>query len=224
MTYLQLLSKLNAHAETDFAAFQRKLIFTKQEILGVRTPILRKIAKETAQSVDIQTLLSFPDTYYEITFIKLACVSALPYERFINYVESCVALIDNWATCDCFKAKCITKNQDKFLPVLQEIFRRGGEFDERFVLVTLLYAYVEEKYIPLIKQYLKQANTSYYYVHMAAAWLTAELIVKLYDVGVSLLQSGVLDKKTHNKAIQKSIESYRITKEQKEYLRSLKIK
>lgn len=222
MTYSEFLDELSALAEPEFAAFQRKLIPTSQQILGVRTPDMRKLAKRFKGSAD--ELFAFPDTYYETTFIKLSVVSLLPYEAFCGYVERCVPLIDNWATCDCFKPACLKKHRGEFLPVLERIFSHGGEFYQRYVLVTLLGYYVEEKYLPTIKEYLRRADTDRYYVHMAAAWLSAEVLTKYYDFGVALLKSGILQPKTHNKAIQKARESYRITDEQKGFLESLKIK
>jgi len=222
MTYSNLLKILNDYKEDAFANFQRKLIFTKAKILGVRTPVMRKIAKENEWNVE--ELLAFSDEYFEVIFIKLAVVSSLPYEEFVRCVEKCVSLIDNWACCDCFKAKCIEKHKEEFLPVLIRLFKNGGEFSVRFVLVTLLTFYVEEKYLPFVREYIAQTNPSAYYVHMALAWLTAEILVKYYDYGVSLLKENLLTKRTHNKAIQKATESFRLTKQQKEYLRSLKIK
>ena len=222
MTYSEFLMLLNAHKEETFATFQRRLIPTKQTILGVRTPTLRKIAKTYAS--DFDKIFSYPDEIYEVTFIKLAMISAFPYERFVRYVEKCVSLMDNWATCDCFKAKCIAGRREEFLPVLERIFQNGGEFYQRYALVVLLSEYVEEKYLSRIERYLSRADTKPYYVYMSAAWLTAEVLVKYYDEGVKLLKANVLDQKTHNKAIQKAIESYRLSQEQKEYLRSLKIK
>lgn len=222
MRYSELLTILYTQAEPNFALFQRKLIPTKQTILGVRTPTLRKIAK--GYIGEIEELLSFPDEFYEVTFIKLTVVSALPYEKFIHYVERCVALIDNWATCDSFKAKCLKKCKSEFLPILEKLFQRNEEFYQRYVLVVLLAEFVEKEYLSTLTAYLQRADTQPYYVHMAAAWLAAEILIKHYDFGVDFLKSGVLDAKTHNKSIQKAIESYRLTTEQKEYLRSLKIR
>lgn len=222
MPYFDLLEQLSAVKEEKFASFQRKLIPTRQTVLGVRTPVMRKIAKQYVHCVE--TLLSFPDEYYEVTFIKLSALSLASYKTFIRHVEQCVSLIDNWATCDCFKAKCIHKHKDDFLPILDKIWKRGGEFDKRYVFVTLLYCYIDEKYLPIIENYIRNTDCAEYYVHMAIAWLTAEILVKRYDDGVALLQKGILDKKTHNKAIQKAVESYRLTQEQKTFLRRLKIK
>lgn len=221
MTYSQFIEKLKGYAEEDFAAFQRKLIFTKRKILGVRTPIMRNIAKEFTG--DIKTLFSYPNEYYETVFIKLTAASLLPYNSFLNYLEECVLLMDNWALCDSFKAKSIKKHKEDFLAVLEKLFIHGGEYFERYVLVVLLAEYVENKYLDVIKAYIQRANTKIYYVHMAVAWLTAEILIKEYAYGVELLKEGVLPPKTHNKAIQKAIESYRLSNEQKEYLRSLKI-
>ena len=222
MTYSEFIEKLTPYAEEKFANFQRKLIFTERKILGVRTPTLRKLAKEWKNG--LEELFSFPDEYSETVFIKLTVVSALPYGEFLRYVERCVALMDNWALCDGFKASCIKRRKEEFLPILERIFSHGGEYFERYVLVVLLAEYVEEQYLPVIQSYILRADTERYYVHMAVAWLTAEILIKEYVHGVELLKQRLLPAKTHNKAIQKAIESYRLTKEQKEYLRSLKIK
>jgi 3-methyladenine DNA glycosylase AlkD len=216
------MNKILPYAEADYAVFHKKLTPTKYSILGIRVPQMRKIAKEAQKHID--ELLSFPNEYYEVVFIKLTVVSLLPYHRFIQYIDDCVALIDNWAHCDGFKAKCIRKNREDFLPILDRIFDNGGEFYQRYVLVTLLNDYMDERYFPTIERYIQNANQELYYVHMAVAWLVAEILVKHYNYGIALLHKNVLNVSTHNKSIQKAIESYRLTNEQKEYLRSLKIK
>jgi len=222
MTYLEFLNILSTYQEEEFAAFQKKLIFTARKILGVRTPILRKLAKQYASF--IEDIYAFPNEYYEIVFIKLTIVSAMKYERFLQYLPSCVDLIDCWALCDSFKAGCIKTHKDEFLSVLEKIFSRGGEYYERYPLVVFLSEYMQEKYLPIIENYIRRADTSLYYVHMAVAWLIAEILIKHYGFGMDILTRRIVDAKTHNKAIQKAIESYRLTLEQKEFLRSLKIK
>lgn len=222
MKYIDFLDILSSYAEPSFADFQRKLIFTKYKIMGVRTPTLRKLAKEHAKY--FKEIFAFPNEYYEVVFIKLTLVSTLEYEEFLTYLDECIMLMDNWALCDSFKAKSIKKHREEFLPILEEIFERGREYEQRYPLVVLLSEYVEKKYLPTIENFICRANTAPYYVHMAVAWLMAEVLVKEYDDGVKLLKKRVVDSKTHNKAIQKAVESYRLTKEQKEFLRSLKIK
>ncbi len=222
MTYSEFLDILSAQAENSFAEFQRRLIFTKYKILGVRTPCMRQLAKSYAPYFN--EIFAFPNEYYEVVFIKLAMAARLPYERFIERLDACVLLMDNWALCDCFKTQCFKKRKDEFLPVLQTLFERGGEYEQRYPLVVLLSEYVEVPYLSTIEAFIGKANTEYYYVHMAVAWLIAEILIKRYDFGLRLLEKRIVDVKTHNKAIQKAIESYRLTLEQKEFLRSLKIK
>ena len=220
--YEELLTELKTCAEPDYAAFHKRLLKNDNiKVLGVRVPTLRKIAKRYKNSVP--ALLSFPDEYYEVTFIKLQTAALLPYDLFISHVDKCVSLIDNWATCDCFAPKCIANHKDEFLPHLCGYMDSDKEFTQRFALTTLLHFYVEDKYLQFICDSVqKNVDLDLYYVHMAAAWLIAEVLVKYYDQGVKFLQFNELDIKTHNKAIQKACESYRLTKEQKDFLRGLK--
>lgn len=222
MTYSSFIEELQSYAEPSFRLFQKRLIFTNYEILGVRTPVLRKLASKYTK--ELEKIFAFPNEYYETVFIKLTIVSKLPFQEFLRYLESCVSLMDNWALCDSFKGREISRHKKEFLPVLEGLFATGKEYYQRYALVVLLGEYVEKEYLPLIKEYLRRTDTQPYYIHMAAAWLTAELLIKEYEYGVSLLKERVLDVKTHNKAVQKAIESYRLTLEQKEFLRSLKIK
>ena len=227
MLYPEFLEELKSYADEDYKNFHKRLLKNDSiNVLGVRVPQLRKLAKKYKTNVD--ELMAFPDEYYEVTFVKLTAVSLLPYEQFLNYVFKCVELIDNWATCDCFAPKCIAKHKDEFFPyAFAFVSDYSGEFYQRFGLTTLLHFYVEEKYYPQIIDAIEEADTEkYYYVHMAAAWLLAELIIKFFDRTVIYLKANtgdLLDKKTHNKAIQKACESYRLTAEQKTYLKGLKL-
>lgn len=222
MNYTELVSLLKRSSEKEFADFQRRLIFTGYDILGVRTPKLRELAKLFKE--EIENLLSFPDEYYEVVFIKLSAVSLLPYAEFVKRVGMVVPLMDNWALCDSFRPKALKSHRDEYLPTLLSFLEKKGEYEKRYVLVTLLAYYIDEKYLSLIAEVLRKTDTALYYVHMAAAWLVAELLVKHYDFGVELLKEGFLEAKTRNKAIQKARESYRLNAERKAYLNTLKIK
>ena len=225
--YPEFLEELKSFAEPQYATFHKRLLKNdKISVLGVRVPQLRKIAKKYITCVD--ELLNFSDEYYEVTFIKLTAVSYLKWDNFIKYVDKCVPLIDNWATCDCFTPKCIAKHQDEFLPYIYTYLNEDKEFCQRFALTTFLHYYVQEKYLGKIMDAVQETDTEkYYYVHMAAAWLIAEIAVKFYDETVIFLKSNLsgnfIDKKTHNKAIQKACESFRLTTEQKTYLKGLKL-
>ena len=221
MQYPQLLAILEENADLKYRDFHKKLLKNEKiNVLGVRVPVLRKIAKQFGGN--IENLLTFPDEYYEVTFIKLTAVSNLIYEEFIKHVDSCVPLIDNWATCDCFTPKCIEKHKRNFLLYIEKYLKNDGEFYQRFALTTLLHFYVEEEFLDTVFDAVKMADTQKYYVHMAAAWLIAEVLVKYFDVGVKFLQTETIDIKTHNKAIQKANESFRLSKEQKNFLKEIK--
>lgn len=222
MNYIELIALLKENAEENFAQFQRRLISTKYTILGVRTPKMREIARLFKGKTE--DLLSFPNEYYEVVFIKLAVVSMLGYEELLVALAQAVSLMDNWALCDCFRPKCIKNKKDLFLPEILSFLEKEGEFERRFALVMLLVYYVEEQYLPVIKGALKSVNTQGYYTHMAAAWLLAEVLVKHYEYGKEILNEGFIPPKTHDKAIQKARESYRLTKAQKAELNALKIK
>lgn len=219
MPYGVLLAELKSHADEEYRIFHKRLLKNDNiETLGVRTPDLRKIAKKYCA----QELMTFPDEYYEVTFIKLTAVASLEWEEFIEYIDDCIPLINNWATCDCFAPKCIKKHRDEFLPYIRKYAECGGEFYQRFALTALLHFYVEEEYLETVFALTERSDASLYYVHMAAAWLIAEALVKYYDRTVGFLMENSLDKKTHNKAIQKACESYRLSDDRKNYLKGLK--
>lgn len=220
-SYQKLLAELEIYADESYKAFHRKLLNNDDvNVLGVRIPVLRKIAKNYREMID--ELFTFPDEYYEVTFIKLTVASGLKYDEFVKYADRCVSLIDNWATCDCFSPKCVLKHKEEFLPYIYGYFDTGKEFYQRFALVTLLHFYVEENYLDVIFSLSARASTQFYYVHMAVAWLLAEAAVKYFDRCAEFLKSSPLDKKTHNKAIQKATESFRLTDNQKYVLKGMK--
>lgn len=219
--YREFLAELKENADEEYRIFHSRLLKNdKVAVLGVRVPVLRKIAKKFKG--EIENLLSYPDEYYEVTFVKLTAVSYLSYDDFIKYVDGCVRLIDNWATCDCFTPKCVASHRQEFLPYIRKYAAEDREFSQRFALKTLLSFYAEDCYAETIFALTERCDTNYYYVHMAAAWLIAEMLVKTYDKAKSFLMENTLDKKTHNKAIQKACESYRLSNDRKNFLKGLK--
>lgn len=221
MLYRQFLTELESFADADYRAFHKKLLKNDGiNVIGVRVPVLRKFAKKYKDCVE--DLFAFPDEYYEVTFVKLAAVSLLPYGQFIKYADGCVKLIDNWATCDCFSPKCVKNHRREFLPYILKYAAEDKEFYQRFALTTLLHFYVEDEYLQTIFSLCESCDTRLYYVHMAAAWLVAETLVGYYDKATDFLLKNSLDKRTHNKAIQKACESFRLTDDRKNYLKGIK--
>ena len=221
MNYEELLTELKKFSDENYRNFHKKLLKNDNaNVIGVRVPVLRKIAKSFKRHED--ELMSFPDEFYEVTFIKLTAVAALPYEQFIPRLDECVHLMDNWAVCDCFSPKCVSTHREKFIPYIEKYISEEREFSQRFALTTLLSFYVSEEYLDYIFDCCVRADTSKYYVHMAVAWLIAEVLAKFYERGVEFLNKEFLTVKTHNKSIQKAKESYRLTSEQKINLNNLK--
>ena len=221
MLLRELSQRLEELKDEKYAAFHSRLIKCGQGyVIGVRVPLLRKLAKEYFPR--IEELFEVDDNRYEFRFIKLSAAARLKYEEFLDYLPRCLPLIDNWALCDCFSAKCIKGHREEFKPYIESFLTDDREFYRRYALTTLLSFYVEEQYLGYIFDCLERADCSEYYVHMAAAWLLCEVIVKHYERGVEFLKEGSLDVATHNKAIQKSVESFRLNNEQKNYLKSLK--
>lgn len=222
MEYSKFLEELYALRDESFVEFQRRIIKSKaQKIIGVRTPAMRTLVKKYKGRY--AEFSRFPDEYYEVTFIKLNLAATLPYEEFVVAVEDCVNSIENWAACDTFKPKCVALHKNEFIPYLNK-FLSGGEFAQRFALVTLLNFYVEKDFLTLIFDSLSVSDTLPYYTYMGAAWLLSEVLVKYYAEGAAYLKENKLDVRTHNKAIQKARESYRLSPEQKKYLASLRRK
>lgn len=220
MTYAGLLLELNALADKKYRDFQKKLIATNADILGVRVPQLRKLAQKYRD--DLKELLMMPDEYFEVTFLKCLVLGKQDFATFTEGLGEVLPLIDNWATCDCFDAPCIKKNKSDFLPRIAALRFSEHEFTSRFALVQLLKHYCEEEYLPFIFESTEGCDHAKYYVSMAAAWLIAEVLIKHYAAGVEFLKEGTLPAVTHNRAIQKARESFRLTAEQKEELKALK--
>ena len=163
---------------------------------------------------------------FEVRLLKCFCVGykKMPFAEKRAYIERCLPFIDGWAVCDlfCSTLKEAKRHREELLPLLRACVEEGSEYYQRFAYVMLLGCYMEREYLPEIFSLLEKAHTQFYYTHMGAAWLIAEVLVKFYGEGVRYLKTSALDAKTLNKAVQKARESYRLTEEQKNSLKSLK--
>lgn len=223
ITYEEALARLRANADETYRIFHKKLLKNDAiELIGVRIPILRALAKEWKNE---RGIFDFPNDYYEIGFLKCTLAGALPFEEFTARVDLLVDSLDNWATCDCFTAKCIASHKEEFLPYIARYLKSPKEFTRRYGLVALLHDYVTEEYLPVLFRAIKSVEEGApYYVMMAAAWLLAEIFVKFYGQGLAFLEENALSPAVRNKGIQKARESFRLTSEQKNVLKSRKIR
>lgn len=222
MTYEYLLNELKNFADSKYNEFNWRIVNDKKlKFIGVRTPVLRKIAKKYKEE-DI--IFSFPNDYYEVVFIKLAIASTFSYDKFVSRIDGFVPLITNWALCDsALKPVCVKKNKDDFVQYIKKYIVKDGEFEQRFALISLLSFYVEEEWLPLIRYCIEVCDSSKYYAMMGAAWLTAEVLTKFYDYGLEILHSTMCDIKVKTKAISKACDSFRIAPEQKRQLKELRV-
>ncbi|MCI8384101.1 MAG: DNA alkylation repair protein [Clostridia bacterium] len=219
--------KLWELADTKYKEFQSGLCPGINNIIGVRVPILRNYAKELAKEYEIQELLQQIDNqYYEEIMLQgmLIGLEKKEFKIIQKHIEEYVPKIDNWAVCDvfCTGLKITKKQKEEMWELIEKYLKSNQEFELRFAIVMILDFYVEEKYIERIFQIFERITSQYYYVQMAVAWAISICLIKFYEQTLEFLKFAKLDLFTYNKALQKAIESYQITKEQKEILRKMK--
>lgn len=221
MRYEEFLSEIESYADENYKKFHQTLLKNdKIKLFGVRVPIMRKLAKKYFYAAD--EILSFPNEYYEVNFIKLCIVSQFDYDRLLTVLDGCVESLDNWAACDSFAPKSIKAHKEEFLPTIRRYLESDKEFVQRFALTTLLHFYVEERYLEVIFAAIERSDRTKFYVMTAAAWLAAETLAKYYSRAVGFIADNTLDKNTHNLAIRKAVESFRLSGDEKNYLKGMK--
>lgn len=214
--------------DKEYRDFHASLIPTvdKEKIIGVRTPELRKFAGKMAKEAEIGTFLSdVPHRYYEEDNLHAFIVEQIKdYGECLSEVEKLLPYIDNWATCDMFSPKVFRTHTKELLTSIERWIASGETYTVRFGLGMLMRFYLDDAFEMRYLELAASVRSEEYYVNMMIAWYFATALAKQYDAAVTYLENQGLDAWTHNKAIQKACESCRITKEQKEYLRTLKRK
>ena len=209
-----------------YKAFHGKLMPTVPEdkIIGVRIPLLRKLAKELSGPDEAKTFLGkLPHKYYEEDNLHAFLIEGIKdFDECIKAVDALLPFIDNWATCDSLRPPCFKKNKEKLIVKIKEWITSGKTYVVRFAIVSLMTYFLDECYKKEYSDWVKNASNGEYYVDMAVSWYFATALSKHFDETLSYIKDGVLSDFVHNKTIQKAIESYRITTEQKEYLKTLK--
>ena len=221
---------LFALKDENYRRFHAKLIpdIPIDNIIGVRTPVLRKYAKEVAKLPEANIFLeSLPHIYYEENNLHGALLSSL-YPKdiiaFMEQLERFLPYVDNWATCDMLSPKIFKKHLSYVYERVQKWLQSDAVYTIRFGIVTLLGFYLDDAFEPEMLQLVANVRSEEYYVNMAVAWYFSMALVKQYDATLPYIQNRVLEPWTHNKSIQKAIESRRIPQETKAYLRGLKIR
>ena len=222
----QILSGLFALQDREYRSFQCKLIPTvdPETVIGVRTPALQRYAKELAKKPEAFAFLAaLPHAWFDENQLHAYLLSEeKSFDVCIREVERFLPYVDNWATCDSLSPRVFRKHRDELLTRIPDWLRSDRTYTIRFGVGMLMRHYLDDRFDPAYPELVAGIRSEEYYVNMMIAWYFATGLAKQYEQIVPYLENPRLDPWTHNKTIQKAIESYRITAEQKTYLRSLK--
>ena len=222
----EIIDELFRLQDTEYRDFQRKLIPTAppDSMIGVRTPELRQLAGQLKDRPDIGEFLhDLPHKYFDENQLHAFIISGMKdFDACIGEVSRFLPYVDNWATCDQMSPKVFRKHRPELLAFIREWMASGETFTVRFGIGMLMQHYLDEDFNAAYPELVAGIRSEEYYINMMRAWYFATALAKQYEAAIPFLENRRLDDWTHNRAIQKAIESYRITPEQKVYLKSLK--
>ena len=195
-------------------------------IIGLRTPELRSLAKRVVKENDYSSFLdNLPHRYFDENQLHAFIISEIKdYEKCISYINKFLPYVDNWATCDQMSPKVFNKHLVELLKQIRIWLKSKKTYTIRFGIGMLMQYFLDEDFKLEYLDLVANIDSKEYYVNMMRAWFFATALAKQYDSSISFIKEHRLDVWTHNKTIQKAIESLRISDEQKDYLKSLKIK
>ncbi len=212
--------------DVKYRDFQVKLIpgYTPERMIGVRTPQLRSFAKQLLKEGDISAfLLELPHQYFDENQLHAFLISEMKdFEKVLAELETFLPYVDNWATCDQLSPKVFKKHTAELIDEIQCWIASKHTYTVRFGIGMLMQHYLDANFKPEYLDWVTAVQSEEYYINMMRAWYFATALAKQYEAAIPVLEQKLLDLWTHNKTIQKARESYRITEEQKAYLKSLK--
>ena len=224
----KVLKQLYEMQDLKYKEFDSSLCPNVDNIIGVQVPKLRAIAKELVKEKQREYLELENIEYYEEKVIQglMIGMSNLTIEDTKKYLEKFIPKIDSWAVCDivCSSLKLAKKYQKEIWEFLENYIKSDKEFEIRFAVVMYLDYFLNNEYIDRVINNISKIKSNKYYVQMAIAWLLAESFIKQKEKTKEYLKNNKLDNFTHNKAIQKIIDSYRVSQEDKEFVRTLRRK
>ena len=222
-----VLDLLFAKQDIKFRDFQAPLFPTikKEKIIGVRTPEIKKLAKELYGSETANEFIeTLPHQYFDENQLHVFLVSLIKdYQTCLKEVEKFLPYIDNWATCDTLDPKVFDKHKDELLNEIKRWLNSKHIYTIRFAIGMLMGYYLDESFKKEYLDWVSSVESEEYYVNMMVSWYFATALAKQWDAAIKYLEEKKLSSWVHNKTIQKTVESYRITSEQKVYLKSLRI-
>lgn len=229
----KVVDDLLALQDLKYRDFQIKLVPGMQvdKMIGVRTPALRDIAKKVSKNADLSEafLKELPHEYFEENLIHFFVIAEIKdFEKCVSEVERFLPYVDCWPVCDQASPKIFKKNHEKVLPYIKKWISSAHIYTSRYGMRMLMNEFLSEDFMAeypelIVSRMKKNGSDEDYYLKMMAAWYFATALAKQWDSIISVFEEKKLESWTHNKAIQKALESFRVSDEHKEYLRSLKI-
>lgn len=224
----EIRKELFSLADKKYKKFHSDLCPNVDNIIGVRVPLMRNIAKDISKSEYTEYLSNPYNDYYEEIMIEGLTIGYIKVDnntRF-EYIRNFVPKIYNWGICDsfCSNLKFTKKNMNEVWDFLMNYISSNKEFELRFAIVMMLDFYIVEEYIDKVLEIFNNIHHEGYYVKMAVAWAVSVAYIRFPEKTLEFLKNNNLDKFTYNKALQKIIESLRVSKEDKDLMRSMKIK
>ena len=227
MTNEEIRNRLFELKDEKYKEFTLKLIpgLEPDNVIGVRTPQVAKIAKEIIKSGDYSSFLDdCPHKYYEEMGIHVAIINSMKdYDSVIKEIDRFIPYVDNWATCDGIKPKkAFSKNCDRLIIDAKRWIKSEHIYTKRFGIEMIMNFFLDDNFKREYNDLVASIRSDEYYINMMIAWYFATALANQYNDTISLIENRRLDEWTHKKTIQKARDRYRITEEQKEYLKSLK--
>ena len=224
MTSLQ--ERLFELQDTKYRDFHSKLIpdIEKDRVIGIRTPMLRRFAKEFGKTPEAADFLEeLPHDYYEENNLHMMLLTPMKdFGKCLEQIERFLPYIDNWATCDLPLPKCFEKHKQELLKHIRSWIASGETYTIRYGMGVLMRLYLDGDFRPEYPEWVTGVSSEEYYVNMMIAWYLATALAKQWDAVIPYLEERRLSPWVHRKTIQKAVESYRITPEQKVYLKGLR--
>ena len=224
----KIQNKLFKYQDLGYREFNSKLIpnIDKKTMIGVRIPDIRKIEKSLNIEEKKEFLLKLPHKYFEENMLHGIIISNMKdYDNIIINLEKFLPYVDNWAVCDSISPKILKKNREKVITNVLSWIKSNHTYVCRFGIGMIMQLYLEDEYFK--RTYLDiiaEIKTEDYYINMMRAWIFQVALVKQWKEAIVYIEKGLLDEFTHNKTISKSCDSYKIEKEKKEYLKTLRRK
>ena len=196
----------------------------KETVIGIRTPVLRKFAKEFAGTSEAEAFLrQLPHRYYEENNLHMMLITGIKdYEKCMEEIQRFLPCIDNWATCDYPAPKCFARHKDQVLEEAKRWISSGETYVIRYGIGMLMRLFPDEDFSSEYLEMAAAVQSQEYYVNMMIAWYFATALAKQWDATVPYIEQHKLSDWVHRKTVQKAVESYRITPEQKEYLKGFR--